>query len=181
MSAFGSTKFEISHPSGACAATGRPIEIGQEFVAALAERDGEEALERLDFSIESWDGGARPQPPLKLFGFWRGQMPEPNSKKPMFVDDESLVDLFEQLAGEDDERKVVFRFILGLILVRRKLMRYERAAKGKMVLRWTKASGGGEEPVEVIDPGMTEGAISLAAEQVGAIMFGDSDQNGAGS
>lgn len=179
MSAFGSTKFEISHPSGECAATGHTIEIGEEFVAALAERDGEEALERLDYSIEAWDGGARPMPPLKLFGFWRGEMPEPNSKRPLFVDDDSLVDLFEQLADEDDERKVVFRFILGLILVRRKLMRLERSVKGKMLLRWTKAGGGGgggDESVEVTDPGMTEEAISQVAGQIGAIMFGDSGQ-----
>src|SRR5690606_24010444 len=101
--------------TGVCAATGRKLDVGERFVAALVEREDSEELRRIDFSMEAWDEGARPR---GLFGFWRGVVPAAGAKKQVLIDDEAVLDLFEQLSSATDDRRVAFRFVLALILVR---------------------------------------------------------------
>jgi hypothetical protein len=65
------TSFPISRPTGTCAATGHPIKVGDSYIAALVERQGSEALERVDYSLEAWVRGERPRAPLWLFASWK--------------------------------------------------------------------------------------------------------------
>ena len=44
------------------------------------------------------------------------------------MDDDSLMDLFDRLAEDEDERRQAFRWVLGLILVRKKMLRLEGAS-----------------------------------------------------
>lgn len=125
MAAPGGTGYEISRPTGVCAATGRVIAVGEQFVAALAEDEGGERLERQDFSIDAWESGARPEPPLRLFGHWRATMPEPGDRKRPYIDDAALVDLFGQLEGASEPGRVSFRYLLALMLIRKRLLKYE--------------------------------------------------------
>lgn len=170
--------YEISRPTGRCAATGHPIAIGQAFIAALAERDGQEGLERLDYSLEAWEAGARPELPLRLFGYWRSVMSPPGETKRQFIDDEALLDLFDGLAEATEPSRLAFRYVLALILVRKRLLRYEGGRRGVMLVRRAKRAG--EEPdtsppSEVIDPGMDDAAIAEATEQLGQIIQGETE------
>src|SRR5687767_9058469 len=99
MASLGNTSYEIARATGVCAATGRPIAVGEPFVAALAEDEAQERMERVDFSVEAWQGGARPRPPLRLLGHWRATMQAPDARRKPFIDDASLLDLFGQLEG----------------------------------------------------------------------------------
>ena len=164
------SSFPISRPTGSCAATGQPINPGDKFVAALVERQGEEGLERLDYCIEAWLKGERPKPPLWLFASWRGTAGKAEEKRAQFtMGDEELIELFEQLGDAADIKRQAFRFLLTLLLIRKRLLKYEGQRTGMMLVRRKDALP--QEPViEVIDPGTAPEAIAAAIEQLGAVM-----------
>jgi hypothetical protein len=179
MSRLSGDSYSISRPTGHCAHTGEPLRPGDRFVAALAERAEEEGFERLDYSAQAWDAGARPE---RLFGFWRAVMPEADEKPKLFIDDDGLLALFESLLDEaDDEgetaaKRDAFRWVLTLILLRRRLLRQVAASlrDGRRVLQLRmKGSPPEATPVEVADPGMDEAAAAAAADQLSAVMRGE--------
>ncbi len=174
MTTLAGSPYSIARSSGVCAATGHAILTGDAFVAALVERPGQPALERLDFSREAWEAGARPAPPFRLFGFWRSvRQSSEHVKKPLLSDAE-LLDLFEELAaaGESvDPKRQGFRYLLALLLVRRRVLKLEPSPSRLLRVR-PKAQDGGPI-VEIKDPGMGDAAIADAIEQLGAILVTD--------
>ncbi|MFG0306335.1 MAG: hypothetical protein ACF8Q5_08995 [Phycisphaerales bacterium JB040] len=183
--------YEILKSEPVCHATGVTLSPGDRIVAALVETPDDEPLQRIEFRAGAWDEGARPQPPLRLFGFWRTVVPEPGAKKqaqPLIAGDD-LMDLFEQL-GEDpesaDARRLAFRYLLALILIRKRLLSYEggtpagkkTGTPGVMRVRprGTPMPPEGPALIEVIDPGLDDETIGAVTEQLGQIMDLDSDQ-----
>lgn len=174
MAAIGKSSFHIAHPTGVCRATGRPIGVGETYIAALVEPAGVDELEREDYSLEAWNGGARPEGRgggRRLFASWRAVMAAPNSPRRVLADDDSLLDLFEQLAEETDPRKVAFRFVLALLLIRRRVLAFEGSDAGKLLVRerGVERPPKGPPPIEVIDPELDEETIAAVIEQMKAI------------
>jgi hypothetical protein len=195
MSRTGESSYEIARPSGTCAATGAPLQTGEPYIAALVERGvqgsepgphgsekdaGEggavEGYLRLDYSLEAWERGERPQPPLRLFGFWRARYEPGETRRKPLIDDDSMVDLFEQLEGADDPARLSFRYILALLLIRKRLMKFEgtRRDEGASIMllrRSAPAAQQAQAPTyEVLDPGMDDAQIAQAIEQLGSVM-----------
>lgn len=171
------TTYEIARATGHCAATGETIPPGQVYVAALVERPDQDGLERIDYSLAAWEAGARPQPPARLFGSWRAKMHEPGAAKRQFIDDEALLDLFDGLAEATEPGRLAFRFVLALLLIRKRLLRHEGSRGGAMLVRRTKAGGAPQDGnpennplIEVADPGMDEAVLAEATEQLGQIV-----------
>jgi len=166
------TGYEIARATGVCAGSGRPIAVGDPYIAALVESATEDRLERADYSLQAWEAGARP---ARLYGYWRATMESPDSKKQPFIDDAALMDLFEQLGEATEPGRVSFRYLLTLMLVRKRLLRYEgtRRAGQQSLMLVRAATRAGETPapiVEVLDPGMNDAAIAEAIEQLTAVM-----------
>jgi hypothetical protein len=177
------TTYEVGRSSGTCAATGRALAVGEAFMAALVERQSDGRLERLDYSLDAWTGGARPGSGLQLVGTWRSVIRPAEAPRQRLIDDAELLDLFEQLGQSEGRQQLAFRFILALILIRKRLLRCvgSRPVPGGvgevMLVHPTKAAGGSGEgpPVEVVDPGLDEQTIAEATEQLGAVMLGLDD------
>jgi hypothetical protein len=166
------TGYEIARATGVCAGSGRPIAVGDQFIAALVESETEDRLERADYSVQAWEAGMRP---ARLYGYWRATMESPDSKKKPFIDDAALMDLFEQLAGATEPGRVSFRYLLTLMLVRKRLLKYEGTKRDgdQSVMLVRLATRADEIPapvVEVLDPGMNDAAIGEAIEQLTAVM-----------
>lgn len=181
----GQANFEVARPTGVCAATGEPIRPGDRFIATLVEHaEEDQRLERMDFSLRAWQGGARPQRPLALVGHWKTVMPERDAPKRLLIGDEALLDFFEQLAEATEPKRRALRFILALILIRKRLLRLEGSKGGTMLLRpkgvELPPERGGEGPplLEVEDPGLDEHAIAEVTEELGAILNLDDDDKG---
>lgn len=124
MSQFNAPAYDIERPTGQCALTGKLLEPLETYIATLVE-DGDD-LHRLDVCDEAWQQGRRPE---HLFSYWHATVPEPNAKKKLFVDDEVLMNLLERLADAEQPQRIAFRFVLTLILMRKKLLRYDRTEK----------------------------------------------------
>ena len=175
-----SSPYPFSRSTGKCAATGAPFAEGQPYIATLVECAGQRGLERLDFSVQAWDAGQRPQPPLTLFGFWRGKYQAAETKKQPLLGDAELLDLFEELASATDPRQLTFRYLLTLLLVRRRVLRVVSTKPGTMLVLPRGSAGGSggggdatREPIPVADPGLDDQAIADAIEQLGQVVATD--------
>lgn len=170
-------EWEINKPLGQCCGTGERIEPGQEYYAALVE--SEEGLQRRDFCTEYWQS-EKPN----VFCYWKSKLPRPDEKKRIFVDDEMLMAFFERLAEETQQEKINFRFVLTLILMRKKRLKYDssrrQASSDRSASRcgeikdnkevWRLKKVGETEFVEVINPHLDEEQIGQLASQLSQIL-----------
>jgi len=156
--------YDVPRPSGKCAVCGRDIPPGEKFVAAI--RETSTGFERLDISPDCWQTFDR----ANLLGFWQTVMPRPEEKKKLFVDDQVLCDLFERLADVTEPAKVNFRFVLGLILMRKRLIVYEttRHDDGKDV--WVVRLKGKDQRLDLTDPKLNEQEMTEVSQQLGQIL-----------
>ncbi len=144
-----------------CAHTGQALQVGEHYVATLVERaaDGKVHLYRQDFSNASWDAGARPAAPAQMIGHWRATVTPAGEKIKPVLDDQAMLDLLEQLEPVDARREGM-RYVLALMLVRRKLLIAEPMRGETMVLRRRGEAAEIAARIEVKDPGLDEATLT---------------------
>lgn len=162
--------WEIKKTLGQCTGTGKEFEIGEEYFAALVETD--EGLERRDFSAAYWN---EHQP--AVYCFWKTRMPNPEEKKKIFVDNEMLMAFFERLAEETDPEKINFRFVLTLILMRKRKLKYNGCKIDDGNEIWTLKVTGQDRYEKVINPHLTEDQIEGLTSQMGQILQMDFEES----
>lgn len=164
--------YSISRSTGRCAATDRELRVGEHHMAALAERAGQDGFERLDFSSDAWESGARPRAPWTLFASWRTTVPEPNARKSALLADDELLELFERLGDAIEPRRLAFRYLLALMLVRRRVLVYVGSREGVLRVKARQASGELPEApvVQVADPKLDQETVESVMQQLGEIM-----------
>ncbi|MAI66499.1 MAG: hypothetical protein CMJ26_01310 [Phycisphaerae bacterium] len=170
MARFGNTQ-GVSRPTGICAETGDGLVPNTQAMATLSEREEDEGFDRLDYSISAWEEGKRPK---RLFSYWKYTVPDSEKKQGIMIDDAVIDDLFERLADEEQPQRIAFRYILALVLLRKrklKLVGREDADEGEIWLLQCKGVEG--EPVRVKNPGIAEEEIQDLSEQLGEILQGD--------
>ena len=156
-------QWEIDKPLGQCYGTGKNIEYGEEYFGALVETD--QGLARRDFCADYWQN----QKP-EVFCFWKTKLPQPGQKRTRFVDDDMLMAFFERLGRESEQEKINFRFVLTLILMRKRRLKYDssRNKDGKEI--WRLRVVGGNDMVEVTNPCLDEEQIEQLTSQIGQIL-----------
>src|SRR3954468_23432390 len=159
-----SAGYEVAKPLGKCAVTGEPIAIGGKVMAGLRETPA--GFERVDVSMPAWAGFDRKD----VVAFWQATMPALEHKKKLFVDDEVLCDLFERLKDTTEPPKLNFRFVLGLILMRKKMLVYEtrRVEDGKDI--WVLHFKGREDKLDLLNPRLDEAQVAEVSQQLGQIL-----------
>ncbi len=153
------TEYQIQANTRRCAATGRELRPGEKCYTVLLDENGK--FLRHDYSPEAWQG-----PPANAFGFWLGRIPlEDEARKPR-IDDDLLLDCFQRLSGETEPGRVNFRYIVALLLMRRKRLKFEeaRAEAGRevLVLRCVRTRA----LHEVVNPGLAEEELAAVQEEV---------------
>ena len=157
-------EWEIEKPLGQCWGSSRKIGYGEEYFAALVETD--EGLQRRDFCAEYW----QEQKP-EVFCYWKTKLPDPDEKRQIFIDDEMLMAFFERLADETEQEKINFRFVLTLILMRKRRLKYDssKTEDGKETWR-LRVVGSDKEFVDVINPHLDEEQIEQLSSQLSQIL-----------
>jgi hypothetical protein len=156
-------EWEIKKTLGECCGTGRKFEAGEEYFAALIETP--QGFERRDFSIEFWQ-----QQKPDVYCYWKTKMIAGGQKRRIFVDDDVLMTFFERLAEETEAEKINFRFVLALVLMRRRRLKYTSSRIENDGEIWTLKVTGQDREVTVIDPKLTEDQISGLSSQIGRIL-----------
>jgi hypothetical protein len=157
--------YDVSRPGGVCAVSGHPIEPGRKFFAAL--RDTPTGLQRIDVLPEYWPAFDQ----SGLLGFWQTTMPRPEQKKKLFVDDTVLTELFERLGGATEAPKLNFRFVLGLILMRKRILSYEGSHHDEANREiWSMKLRGREQPLDLLNPHLGEEQVADVSRQLSEIL-----------
>ena len=159
-------EWEINKPLGQCYGTERTIESGEEYFAALVET--EEGLQRRDFCADYWES-RKPD----VFCYWKSRLPEPGQKKQLFVDDQMLMAFFERLEKETEPEKINFRFVLALILMRKRILKYDDTTTENGREIWRLRIVGDKQVVEVLNPNLDEEQIEQLSSQIGEILQTD--------
>jgi hypothetical protein len=84
----------------------------------------------------------------------------------MRVDDELLMDCFRRLDGQVVAERLSFRYVVALLLMRRKRLKFEeaRVEDGREILRLRCARGG--DYYEVVNPRLSEAEMAAVQAEV---------------
>jgi hypothetical protein len=157
------TEYHIQPPTRRCSATGRELRAGERFFTALVETGAH--FERRDFAPEAWTG-----PPEGAFSHWFGKVPATHEhQKPRF-DDELLEECFHRTSDAVEQSRINFRYVLALLLVRRKKLRFEdsRSEDGQEWMILTCPRTG--DRYEVLNPRLDADEMKLAQDEVFQIL-----------
>lgn len=103
-----------------CAVTDREFAPGETFYSVLTAEKGK--LVRHDYSADAWKG-----PPEGVVGWWKSQLPVHDPKRVHWAPNDVMLDLLEQLA--DDPSHAEMRYVLALLLIRRRVCRLEETQR----------------------------------------------------
>jgi hypothetical protein len=115
-----SDDWEMPRRGEACAMCRHSFEPGETIHACLYESPA--GYERRDYCTNC-------QPPDKPFaiGSWKTRRPEPATKKTQAFDRETIYGLFERLEDADTPQQQQLRFVLALLLWRKKVLKFDRS------------------------------------------------------
>ena len=139
-------EFEVEKCTRRCAATDRELRPGESFYSVLVPDGGK--MRRVDYSSEAWQG-----PPENAIGSWRAQMPDPNARKVDWAPSDVILQYFRNLIDRPDAQDT--RYVLSLLMVRRRLLRLEETVvneEGREVLVLFCPKDEEEYRVAVADP-----------------------------
>jgi hypothetical protein len=153
------TDYQIQPNSRRCCVSGRDLKPGETFFSVLLEEGGK--FLRREYSREAWQG-----PPEGAFSFWMGKVPAREQDRRPPVDDDMLLDCFTRLEGQNEPARVNFRYVLALLLMRRKRLKFEdaRAEGDREVLRLRCSQSRAVH--EVVNPALTEEAMVAVQDEV---------------
>jgi hypothetical protein len=153
------TEYEIEANTRRCAVTGRDLKPGERFYSVLLDEGGK--FHRQDYSGEAWQG-----PPKGAFSFWCGRIPTGEAAGQPPIDDEMLVECFQRLEGDPDPARRNFRYVVALLLMRRKRFKFEEATTAGdqevLILRCMRT----RSQHRVINPKLTEEEMAAVQEEV---------------
>ena len=156
--------WDIGKSSIGCAACGAGFDDGQELFSALYDKI--EGFIRRDYCARCWETADQGE----AFSFWRTRQPEKGAKVRRFVDDDTLMDFFARLAGQEGRLKRNFRYVLALLLMRKKLLKYKESVSGEggeeLVLVEPKSA----EEHRVYNPQLTEEELGQVHDEIGQVL-----------
>lgn len=159
------TEWQMPRAGKACAACEHAFDIGEEFRAALYETaDG---YERQDY-CQSCAPRTQPAP----VGTWLTHRPAPVSKKTQPFDRQVVYEFFRRLEPAGEPEKVQLRFVVALLLWRRKVLKFERAVAEGGHEYWEFRATGADDQHRVSRPDLDEEELQRLSEQLEQLMAG---------
>ncbi len=156
--------YEVARPGGQCGVCQAAIAPDTKFMAALSETST--GFVRTDCCATCWDKFDR----REVVAHWQTVMPRPEQKKKLFVDDNVLCELFERLADVSEPAKISFRFVLGLILMRKRLLIYETTRQQENREIWSMRFKGRQDLLDMVNPRLDEQQVREVSSQLGDIL-----------
>jgi hypothetical protein len=120
--------YEVQHSARRCSTTGREFAPGETYYSVLVA-DGAE-MRRCDYAADAWQG-----PPDEAVGWWKSQVPDRNAGKKHWAPNDVMLDFWDQLAEQPEKQDM--RYVLTLLLVRRRVFRLEEEKSDEQGRQWT--------------------------------------------
>jgi hypothetical protein len=161
-----SNEFPIGRLSGRCAKCEQPLQPGQVYYAVIWEEDSEYVRE--DYDERCWS-----EPPAGALGVWRATVPVPQKhNKPRHVPPTLLMRVFERLGETDGEQATRLRFVLALLLLRRKLLRDGGLHEQNGVQIWRMRRPADDSEFEVVCPPLSAQDTEDLSQQLADLLAG---------
>jgi hypothetical protein len=144
--------------------------VGEEYFSAVVETQEEDRLARQNFCLGCWGID-----PAACFSFWKTHVPDQAAavnRGPRLVDMGRLMQLFEHLADSPDVPAQRFRYVLALVLMRKrrlKIMETRRLPGGRGEELTLREPGTQRQHI-VACPNVTEEEIRSVADRLGDIL-----------
>lgn len=164
------SEFEVTRTTGQCSVSGRAFQEGEEFYSVVVETP--EGFQRRDISVGCWEG-----PPEDVVCHFKTRLPLKEQPSRTFVDDEVLINFFLRLADSEEPLKERFRFVLSLILMRKRLLKYGRTIRRDGREYWEMRMMRDKSLHQVFNPSMNDAEIEGVTGELGAILHGHVDDN----
>jgi hypothetical protein len=108
--------YDIQRCTRRCAATDRELRCGEVCYSILVP-EGAEVVRR-DYAAEAWQG-----PPESAIGWWKTTIADPAAGRLHWAPSDVMLNYFERLS--EDPAADDARYVLALLLVRRRVLRIE--------------------------------------------------------
>lgn len=162
-------EWAFSKPGQGCCLCNRTFVPEQRYFSALLQTP--EKLLRQDYCDECFQG----RRPENVYYFWKRTQADPENdsgkrQRPV-VDVEYVLEFFRRLSGENAPQKVAFRYILALMLVRKKLLVLENKQKdaaGNDVLLYREKREATTHLV--VEPPLSESEIESVSAELGVLL-----------
>jgi hypothetical protein len=149
--------------------------LASEAVAADGgSADGGLPFRRVDLCSDCWNAEAAGE----YFCFWKSEVPdEEEREKPLAkrIDIETTYDMFRRLEGHADPAQQKFRFILALMLMRKKRLKFTGVVDsphGEHLVLDDKDEG---VTHKVLDPGLAEDEVDSLRGQIDQLLGGSGE------
>jgi hypothetical protein len=148
-----------------CAVSGRPFAKGERVYSALFWRDGQYA--RVDLNAESWQARNENIGPISA---WQAEFVPPPAAAPETLKKDDAESLLRRLIAEADPGTRHSRYILALMLERKKLLRQieRQRQEGFSVLVYEHVPSGEVWLIE--DPGLKLGELASVQDEVARLL-----------
>ena len=108
--------FEVQRCTRHCAETGHEFAPEEEFFSVLVVEEAQ--IIRKDYCTAAWQG-----PPENALGWWKSKMPSRNAHRLHWAPNDIMLEYFEELQDQPEKKDV--RYVLALLMVRRRVLRVE--------------------------------------------------------
>lgn len=157
--------YEVSRPAGKCHVSGRMIAEGERFHTAIIETP--QGFERRDYAEDAWTG-----PPEGALCHFQTRLPKKEEHRKVFVGDEVLLNFFLQLGDAAEASRARFRFVLALILLRKRLLKYERTIREEGKEFWEMRLMRDRTLHRIFNPSLNDEQIHDLTRELGAVLAG---------
>jgi len=156
--------WEIGRPGRCCAGCEHVFQEEEDVYSGLYDEQTQFA--RRDYCPACWDKQDKP----KVYSHWKTRLPKRDEQPKRFVDDDVLIGFFTRLEGEEEPLKVNFRYVLALLLIRKKMFKFKTVrrdgAKEWLVLYDRRE----DRDCDVLNPNLTEEQVTQVTEECGKLL-----------
>ncbi len=157
-------EWEIKSRARLCARTGKPFEDGECFYTLLF-RDGD-GFRREDLSEKAWN---ERNENIEPFSFWRARYEVPKAPPAEPLPKEDAESLLRRLVSEANPASVNARYILALILERKRILRPIESSEASLLVYEHVATG---ESIVVPNPSLSLDKLSAVQNEVYEMLAG---------
>ena len=156
--------FDFKRSSRKCSISGREFDVGEEYVSALMDIDGE--LVRQDIGCDQWNESQD-----NCIGWWKSRVPDLTKGQVYWAPRDVLVSYFKRLLEQKDERDKAY--VMAILLLQKKTLKLldTTAADEGDIMQLMENSSRERFEVPVVD--LTEDQINQIQAEFAEKLFTD--------
>ena len=160
------TDWEMPRRGDVCCVCQKSFEPGDDLRAYLFETP--EGYQRRDYCLNC----PEPTDP-SIVGSWKTRRPLPAAKKTQVFDREAIFQLFTTLEDAEAPERIQLRFVLALLLWRKKVLKFVNTETRENRETWLYAMPKSDARYAVIRPDLGEEQLERLGEQLEALLTGE--------